>query len=192
MYRHMCMHISQPAAPLAPYEQPSGALGRGLAPGRVARPALGDIVVLSLRVSLTAVASPALIGLPLGARSPSAAFPARRTLIVAAERADGPAAGRGRAGGLPAAVARRAARRAGAAVHADGDGDRADDPDHADHRRAGAPGRRGRVARIPRAAALAGRDPARRRRRRCSGTCASRWSRSCSPASAARRPKSAR
>jgi tungstate transport system permease protein len=44
--------------------------------------ALADIVLLSLRVSLTAVAVAALIGLPLGALIAVARFPGRRVLIV--------------------------------------------------------------------------------------------------------------
>ena len=87
-----------------------------------------------------------------------------------AERADGAAAGGRRPGRVPAAVARRAARRARHPVHAGRDGRRADDPGRADHRRAGAPGRRGRLARVRRAAALARRRHAARRRSPCCGT----------------------
>lgn len=46
-------------------------------------PALAAIVGLSLRVSLTAVAIAALIGLPLGALLAVARFPGRRALVVA-------------------------------------------------------------------------------------------------------------
>ena len=45
-------------------------------------PRLGDIVGLSLRVSLTAVAIASAIGLPLGALIAVSRFPARRTTIV--------------------------------------------------------------------------------------------------------------
>jgi len=45
-------------------------------------PALLDIVLLSLRVSLTAVLLSALIGLPLGAAIGVGRFPGRKTLIV--------------------------------------------------------------------------------------------------------------
>ena len=45
--------------------------------------ALAAIVLLSLRVSLTALAIAALIGLPLGALLAVARFPGRRTIIVA-------------------------------------------------------------------------------------------------------------
>jgi tungstate transport system permease protein len=45
-------------------------------------PRLGDIVGLSLRVSLTAVAIAGAIGLPLGALIAVSRFPARRTTIV--------------------------------------------------------------------------------------------------------------
>ena len=45
-------------------------------------PRLGDIVGLSLRVSLTAVAIASAIGLPLGALIAVGRFPARRTTIV--------------------------------------------------------------------------------------------------------------
>ncbi|MEO8565042.1 MAG: ABC transporter permease [Betaproteobacteria bacterium] len=43
---------------------------------------LGDIVALSLQVSLTAVAIAAVLGLPLGALIAVSRFPARRTTIV--------------------------------------------------------------------------------------------------------------
>ena len=46
-------------------------------------PALAQIVLLSLRVSLTAVAIAALVGLPLGALIAVARFPGRRAVIVA-------------------------------------------------------------------------------------------------------------
>ena len=42
-------------------------------------PRLGDIVVLSLQVSLTAVAIASILGLPLGALIAVARFPGRRT-----------------------------------------------------------------------------------------------------------------
>ena len=58
-------------------------------------------------------------------RSLSRSRPAHR----GAERRDGAAARRRRVARLPAAVARRTARRAGSAVHAAGDGDRADGAD---------------------------------------------------------------
>jgi tungstate transport system permease protein len=45
-------------------------------------PRLGDIVGLSLRVSLTAVAIASAVGLPLGALIAVSRFPARRTTIV--------------------------------------------------------------------------------------------------------------
>jgi tungstate transport system permease protein len=45
-------------------------------------PRLGDIVGLSLRISLTAVAIASAIGLPLGALIAVSRFPARRTTIV--------------------------------------------------------------------------------------------------------------
>lgn len=45
-------------------------------------PRLGDIVALSLRVSLTAVAIAGAVGLPLGALIAVSRFPARRTTIV--------------------------------------------------------------------------------------------------------------
>jgi tungstate transport system permease protein len=45
-------------------------------------PRLGDIVGLSLRVSLTAVAIASAVGLPLGALIAVGRFPARRTTIV--------------------------------------------------------------------------------------------------------------
>jgi tungstate transport system permease protein len=45
-------------------------------------PRLGDIVSLSLRVSLTAVAIASVVGLPLGALIAVSRFPARRTTIV--------------------------------------------------------------------------------------------------------------
>ena len=108
------------------------------------------------------------------------------------ERVDGPAVGRGRPRRLSAAVPCRPARVLGHPVHADGDGDRADDPHHPDHRGALAPGRRRRLAGVSRAAALPRRDAAGRCCRRCCGTCASRSRPSCWPASGARRPKWAR
>jgi tungstate transport system permease protein len=46
-------------------------------------PTLGQIVVLSLQVTLTAVAISALVGLPLGAALALARFPARGAVIVA-------------------------------------------------------------------------------------------------------------
>ena len=46
-------------------------------------PALAGIVLLSLRVSLTAVALAALLGLPLGAALAVARFPGRRAIVVA-------------------------------------------------------------------------------------------------------------
>lgn len=57
----------------------------GLAIGMIAAgdPALAGIVGLSLRVSLTAVAVAAMIGLPLGAVLAVARFPGRRAVIVA-------------------------------------------------------------------------------------------------------------
>ena len=155
-------------------------------------PVLLRIVALSLGVSLSAVACATLLGLPLGAAIAVARFPGRQVADRGAQRPDGPAAGRGRPGRLSAAVARRAAGRARAAVHAAGDGHRADRADPADHRRAGAPGGRGRVARVRGAAALARRARFAAGARRCSGTSASRWSPPCSPASGAPAPKSAR
>jgi ABC-type tungstate transport system substrate-binding protein len=47
-----------------------------------AEPALVEIVALSLRVSLTALALAALVGLPLGAVLGVARFPGRRALVV--------------------------------------------------------------------------------------------------------------
>jgi tungstate transport system permease protein len=57
----------------------------GLAFGLIADgdPALARIVGLSLRVSLTAVAVAALVGLPLGALLAVARFPGRQALVVA-------------------------------------------------------------------------------------------------------------
>ncbi|PZW42306.1 tungstate transport system permease protein [Humitalea rosea] len=48
-----------------------------------ADPAVVQVVLLSLRVSLTAVAIAALVGLPLGALLAVAQFPGRRVMIVA-------------------------------------------------------------------------------------------------------------
>jgi tungstate transport system permease protein len=45
-------------------------------------PRLGNIVVLSLQVSLTSVAAASVLGLPLGALIAVSRFPARRTTIV--------------------------------------------------------------------------------------------------------------
>ncbi len=45
-------------------------------------PAVAEIVLLSLRVSLTAVAIAALVGLPLGALLAVARFPGRRAVVV--------------------------------------------------------------------------------------------------------------
>ena len=96
----------------------------------LAEPRLWEIVLLSLQVSLSAVAVATLVGLPLGAAIAVMKFPGRRAVIVVLNALMGlPPVVVGLLR-LPAAVARRAARRAGAAVHADGDGDRADDPDH--------------------------------------------------------------
>ena len=66
--------------------------------------------------------------------------------------ADGAAAGRGGACRLSAAVALGPARILGSAVHAAGDGDRADHAGRADHRRADAADHRGSLGRIPRRA----------------------------------------
>ena len=63
-----------------------------------------------------------LLGLPLGAAIAVGRFPGAAGGDRGAQRADGPAAGGGGPADLPAAVARRAARRARAAVHAAGDG----------------------------------------------------------------------
>src|SRR5882757_8888237 len=91
-------------------------------------PALFAIVKLSLAVSLSA-----------------AIFAGG-----AAQCADGIAAGGGRASGLSAAVALRAARGHGHSVHAVGDGDRPDYLDRADHRGADAPDRRGSLGGVSR------------------------------------------
>ncbi|CAA9231746.1 MAG: Tungstate ABC transporter, permease protein, partial [uncultured Craurococcus sp.] len=71
-----------------------------------------------------------------------------------AECADGAAAGGRRAADLPAALAFRAARQLGAAVHPGGDGDRAGGAGHADPRRPLARGAGGAVGGICRGAAL--------------------------------------
>src|SRR5687767_9382019 len=70
----------------------------------------------------------------------------------------GIAAGSGGAGGLSAAVARRAAGRARPLVHADGDGYRPDDLGRADRGGPGAASDRGSVGRVWRAANLARRQ----------------------------------
>ena len=89
-------------------------------------------MLLSLRVSLAAVVFASLIGLPAGALVAVARFRGRRPLIVVLNALMGlPSVVVGlvvylllsRAGPLGAL---------GHPVHADGDGDRADDPDHAD------------------------------------------------------------
>ena len=86
------------------------------------------IVELSLRVSLTATVA-------RGVPRPAARRRARARPLSGTARAHGPvnalhgpAAGRRRPRRLPASVARRPARRARPPLHADGDGDRADDP----------------------------------------------------------------
>ena len=115
-------------------------------------PALFAIVRLSLIVSLSAVAAG-------GPDRPAARRLARAVALSRPRRrdrrpqcADGPAAGRGRALRVSAAVAIGAARIVGHPVHAAGDDHRADDPDRADHRRAGAADHRGSLARISRRA----------------------------------------
>jgi tungstate transport system permease protein len=75
------------ASKVAPPETPLNDLGSALstAIGLVvtADPAVAQIVLLSLRVSLTAVALAALVGLPLGALLAVARFPGRGGVIVA-------------------------------------------------------------------------------------------------------------
>ena len=78
---------------------------------------LADIVLLSLRVTLTAVAIAVLIGLPVGAMLGIARFPGRGPLHRPVQRPDGPAAGRRRASGLSGAIPLRPARRLGPALH---------------------------------------------------------------------------
>ncbi len=51
-------------------------------PGILAQASLWEIVLLSLQVSLTAVALASLVGLPLGAAIAVSRFPGRQTLIV--------------------------------------------------------------------------------------------------------------
>ena len=102
---------------------------------------LGGIVALSLAVSLSAVLLATLAGPAAGRGDRGRALSRAARADRAAERADGPAAGGGRPARLPAAVARRPAGRAGAAVHAAGDGHRADHAGAADHRGALPPGR---------------------------------------------------
>ena len=58
------------------------ALGLALELLLAADPELGEIVLLSLQVSLTAVALSALIGLPIGAAAALYRFPGRRALVV--------------------------------------------------------------------------------------------------------------
>ena len=58
---------------------------------------LAEIVLLSLEVSLSAVTLAALIGMPLGAALALFRFPGPRRAGRRAQRADGPAAGGGRA-----------------------------------------------------------------------------------------------
>ena len=60
----------------------SGAMGEAWRLVASLDPRLGDIVGLSLRVSLTAVAIASAVGLPLGALIAVSRFPARRTTIV--------------------------------------------------------------------------------------------------------------
>ena len=125
-----------------------------------ADPKLVDIVLPEPEVSLRPWCSAALIGLPLGAAIAVNEFRGQRTLIVMLNALMGlPSVVVGlvvylllsRAGPLGAL---------GHSLHADGDGDRADDPDHADDRRAVAPDGRRRVAGVSRAAALARRNAA--------------------------------
>ena len=141
------------------------------------------IVLLSLRVSLTAVAIAALVGLPLGALVAVARFPGRAGVVVALNALMGlPPVVVGlliylllsRSG--PLGVAR-------SAVHAIRDGGRAGRADRADPRRPVAAGARGRVVRIRGAAPLPRRGPG-ARCRPCSGTGASPCSPCCSRASA--------
>ena len=80
--------------------------------------ALFAIVRLSLAVSLSAVVLAALVGMPLGALLGGEPLSRARRAGGAAQRADGLAAGRGRACGLSAAVAIRSARGIGHSVHA--------------------------------------------------------------------------
>ena len=94
-------------------------------------------------------------------RSRSRAFGAAM-LIVTSQRAHGPAARCRGPRRLPVAVSRGTARRARAALHAHGHGDRADDTDHTDHRGPFAADARRCVARVRRAAALARRGTAHR------------------------------
>ena len=78
---------------------------------------LWQIIALSLAVSLSATAAAATLGLPLGAALAICRFPgaARWSCRQCAAR---PAAGRGRPGALPAAVALRPAGASRAPVHA--------------------------------------------------------------------------
>lgn len=62
---------------------PGSALATALGLVAAADPAVVQIVLLSLRVSLTAVAAAALIGLPLGALLAVARFPGRGAVITA-------------------------------------------------------------------------------------------------------------
>jgi hypothetical protein len=71
-------------------------------------PTLADIVVLSLKVSLSAVVFATLLGLPIGAAISVSRFPGR--IDHRPERPAGTAAGGGGARHLPAALARRTAR----------------------------------------------------------------------------------
>ena len=89
-------------------------------------PALFAIVRLSLVVSLSAAVFGALVGIPAGAALALTRFPRPRGGDRRSQCADGTAAGRGRARGLSPALALRTARVVGPAVHAAGDGDRAD------------------------------------------------------------------
>ena len=138
-------------------------------------PQLVEIVLLSLRVSLTAVVLATCVGLPLGAALAVAHFPGRKSLIVVLNALMGlPPVVVGlvvylllsRAGPLGALgiLFTPAAMVIAQTILIT-----------ADHRGAGAPGRRGRVARVPGAAALARRATGRAGADAAVGHRASRW-----------------
>ena len=119
-----------------------------------ADPDLLEIILLSLKVSLTAVVIACLIGLPLGAAVAMGRFPGRTGVIILLNALMG----------LPPVVVGLLVylllSNAGPlgwlqpAVHADGDDHRPDHPDHADRRRAVAAGHRGAAQRVRRAVPL--------------------------------------
>ena len=73
-------------------------------------PDLVEIIGLSLRVTLTAVAFACMIGLPLGALVGAFSFPGRIAAIVVLNALMGPAPRRGGADRVPDALGRRPAR----------------------------------------------------------------------------------